>query len=71
MNRIDISVVIPVYKVEDKLERCINSVLNQTFNNFEIILVDDASPDRSGEICERYKNKFPKTRIIIIHKNIV
>ena len=69
MNRIDISVVIPVYKVEDKLERCINSVLNQTFNNFEIILVDDASPDRSGEICERYKNKFPKTRIVIIHKN--
>ena len=40
-----ISIVVPIYKVEDYLERCINSILNQSFENFELILVDDGSPD--------------------------
>lgn len=48
-----ISVIVPVYKVEAYLERCVNSLLNQTYRNLEIILVDDGSPDRCGEICDR------------------
>ena len=48
-----ITVIIPVYKVEGYLDSCIESVVNQTFSNLEIILVDDGSPDRCGEICEK------------------
>lgn len=51
MNEL-ISVVVPVYKVEPYLERCIRSILAQTYNNLEVILVDDGSPDRCGEICD-------------------
>lgn len=47
-----ISIIIPIYKIEDCLERCLNSVLNQTYSNLEIILVDDGSPDRCPAICE-------------------
>ena len=49
-----ISIIVPIYKVENYLERCINSILNQSFKNFELILVDDGSPDRCGEICDEY-----------------
>ena len=49
-----ISVVIPVYNVEKYLSKCIDSVLNQTLSDIEIILVNDGSKDLSGEICERY-----------------
>ena len=52
-----ISVIVPVYKVEKFLDRCINSIIQQTFTNLEIILVDDGSPDRSGEICDEWKTK--------------
>lgn len=61
-----ISVIIPIYKVEDYLETCIESVLRQTYSNLEIILVDDGSPDHCGEICEKYAQK--DKRIQIIHK---
>ena len=61
-----ISVIIPVYNTEKYLERCINSILNQTHKNIEIILVDDGSTDNSGEICDFFKNK--DSRIIVIHK---
>ena len=60
------SVIVPVYKVEEYLPACIESVLNQTFSDFELILVDDGSPDRCGEICESYKEK--DNRIKVIHK---
>jgi glycosyltransferase involved in cell wall biosynthesis len=61
-----ISVVIPVYNVEKYLIRCINSVINQTYSNIEIILVDDGSPDRCGDICDEYaKSDY---RIRVIHK---
>ena len=50
-----ISVIVPVYNVESYLERCINSLLNQTYSNLEIILIDDGSTDRSGQICDQYK----------------
>ena len=61
-----ISVVIPMYKVEKYLKKCIESVLKQTYTNLEIILVDDGSPDKCGEICEEYKKK--DSRIKVIHK---
>lgn len=61
-----ISVIIPIYKVEKYLKKCINSVINQTHKNLEIILVNDGSPDCCREICEEYKNK--DKRIVIINK---
>lgn len=62
-----ISIVVPVYKVELYLARCVVSLLNQTYQNIEIILVDDGSPDRCGEICDEYANK--DSRIVVLHKN--
>ena len=47
-----ISVIVPVYKAETYLHRCVDSILAQTFTDFEVLLIDDGSPDRSGEICE-------------------
>ena len=60
------SVIVPVYNVEEYLPACIESVLNQTYLDFELILVDDGSPDRCGEICDIYKKK--DSRIKVIHK---
>lgn len=65
MNEL-ISIVIPIYKVELYLERCIQSVMMQTYHNLEIILVDDGSPDRSGDICEDFAKK--DSRIKVCHK---
>lgn len=62
----EISVIIPVYKAEDTLQRCVDSVLAQSFTDFEIILVDDGSPDRCGEICGAYAAR--DSRISVIHK---
>lgn len=61
-----ISVIVPVYKVEEYLNKCIDSIINQTYYNLEIILVDDGSPDRCGEICDTYANK--DNRVVVIHK---
>ena len=61
-----ISVVVPVYNVEKYLSRCIDSILNQTFSDFELILVDDGSPDNCGKICDKYAIK--DKRIHVIHK---
>ncbi len=61
-----ISVIVPVYKVENCLRKCVDSILAQTYTNLEIILVDDGSPDKSGQICEEYKKK--DKRIKVIHK---
>lgn len=61
-----VSVIIPVYKVEPYLNKCVDSVINQTYRNTEIILVDDGSPDRCGEICDDYAAK--DCRIKVIHK---
>lgn len=63
---IKISIIVPVYNVEKYLDRCIKSILNQTFNNFEIILVDDGSPDNCGRICDEYEKK--DKRIKVVHK---
>lgn len=60
------SVIIPVYKVEKYLSECVDSVINQTFRDLEVILVDDGSPDRCPEICDAYAATDP--RISVIHK---
>ncbi|MFI3227805.1 MAG: glycosyltransferase family 2 protein [Clostridia bacterium] len=65
MNDI-ISVIVPVYKVEQYLEKCINSIINQTYINLEILLIDDGSPDKSPKICDEYASK--DNRIKVIHK---
>lgn len=62
-----ISIIIPVYKVEKYLEKCIQSVINQTYKNIQIILVDDGSPDNCGKICDEYAKK--DHRIEVIHKS--
>lgn len=61
-----VSVIIPVYKVEAYLDRCLSSIVDQTYSNIEIILVDDGSPDKSGELCDKWAQT--DDRIIVIHK---
>ncbi len=62
-----ISVIVPVYQVEEFLARCVDSLLRQTYRNIEVILVDDGSPDRCGEICDQYARRDPRIRVI--HKD--
>lgn len=59
-----ISVIVPVYKVERYVERCIDSILNQTLTDFELILVDDGSPDNSGTICDEYLKRDKRIKVI-------
>lgn len=59
-----ISVIVPVYNVESYLRRCVDSLLTQTYQNLEILLVDDGSPDGSGAICDEYAAKDPRVRVI-------
>ena len=58
------SIIIPVYNVEPYLHRCVDSVLNQSFSNFEIILVDDGLSDKSGKICDKYVIKDKRVKCI-------
>lgn len=62
-----ISIVVPIFNMEKYLEKCVNSIINQTYSNLEIILVNDGSTDRSGAICDNYK-KIDK-RVKVIHKD--
>lgn len=59
-----VSVIVPVYKAEAYLHRCVDSLLAQTFHDFEILLINDGSPDKSGEICDEYQLKDPRVRVI-------
>lgn len=61
-----ISVIVPVYNAEEFLPLCINSILSQTFTDFELLLIDDGSTDKSGEICDEYAQK--DSRIKVVHK---
>ena len=63
-HAMNISVIIPVYKVEKYLRRCLDSVVNQTYRNFEVILIDDGSPDACGQICDEYSRKYPFIKTI-------
>lgn len=62
-----VSIIVPVYKVEKYLKRCVDSLTNQTLRDIEIILVDDGSPDNSGKICDSLQEK--DCRIKVIHKS--
>ena len=66
MNNPAISIIIPVYNAENYLRRCIDSVLSQSFTDFELILVDDGSKDKSPQICDEYASQ--DTRVRVIHK---
>lgn len=61
-----ISVIVPVYKVEQYLHRCIDSILSQSFTDFELLLIDDGSPDNCGKICDEYTQK--DSRVRVFHK---
>ena len=64
--RIKISIILPIYKVQEYLEDCLKSLLKQTLKEIEIILVDDESPDKCPEICDEYASRYPN--IIVIHQ---
>ena len=60
-----ISVIVPIYNVEKYLARCVDSIVNQTYKNLEIILVDDGSPDRCPQMCDDYAEKTAELRLFI------
>ncbi|MDY6045843.1 MAG: glycosyltransferase family 2 protein, partial [Anaerobutyricum sp.] len=60
----EISMIVPVYQVEKYIAQCIESVINQTFHDFELILIDDGSKDNSGKICDSYAEKDNRIRVI-------
>ena len=64
---LELSIIVPIYNVERWLKRCLDSILTQTFNNFELILVDDGSPDKCSEIIEKYIRK--DKRVVAIYQN--
>ena len=66
MSKSLISVIVPVYKVENFLDRCVESIVGQTYENLEIILVDDGSPDNCPAMCDEWAEK--DSRIRVIHK---
>lgn len=57
-----VSVIVPVYNVEKYLHRCVDSIINQTFTDFELLLIDDGSKDKSGIICDEYVAKDSRVR---------
>ena len=63
-----VSIIIPVYNVEEYLKKCIDSLLAQTFKDIKIILVDDGSTDSSSKICDEYNRK--DKRVLVIHKRM-
>lgn len=67
-EKMKFSILVPVYNVERYLEECLNSLINQTFKDFEIILVDDGSTDRSGQICDQYQKNYSNVNISVLHK---
>ncbi|SHI13177.1 Glycosyltransferase involved in cell wall bisynthesis [Butyrivibrio fibrisolvens DSM 3071] len=66
MNSVQVSVIVPVFNVKKYLPECLDSILSQTYSNFELILIDDGSTDGSGEVCDEYALK--DSRIVVIHK---
>lgn len=65
-NKLVVSIIVPIYNVEEYLVRCVESLINQTYKNVEIILVDDESPDNCGDICDEYSKL--DNRVKVIHK---
>lgn len=65
-GNVKVSIIVPVYKVEQYLSKCIESIIGQSYQNWELLLIDDGSPDNSGRICDEYAQK--DTRIRVFHK---
>lgn len=63
------SIIIPTYNVEKYLEKCLNSILSQTYNNYEVIIIDDVSSDNTIDIVSNYQNKYQRIRVIVNNKN--
>ena len=63
-NPIVVSIIVPIYKKEEYLEQCIESLVHQTYPNLDIILIDDGSPDQCGEICDNYAKQYESIRVI-------
>lgn len=61
---IKISIIVPVYRAEKYLNRCVDSILSQTYAALEVILVDDGSPDQSGAMCDGYAKKDSRVKVI-------
>ena len=61
-----ISVIVPVYKVVPYLRQCVESIINQTYRDLEILLIDDCSPDECGEICEKYKERDVRIKVFLM-----
>lgn len=59
-----VSVIVPVFNRKDYIEKCLNSIVNQTFRNFELIVVDDGSDDGTGEICDEYGKRHLQLKVI-------
>ena len=66
MRNPEASIIVPVYQAEDYLHKCLDSILHQSFSDFEVILVDDGSTDRSGHICDEYASM--DTRFHVFHQ---
>jgi len=67
MNKELVSVIVPVYNVENELRACLDSIVSQTYHKLEVILINDGSKDNSGKICDEYVQK--DNRIKVIHKD--
>ena len=57
-----ISIIVPIYNVEQYVDKCIQSILNQTYQNFEVLMINDGSPDNSGSICQEYADRDSRFR---------
>ena len=66
-RQVKVSVLVPIYKVEKYLHRCLDSVISQNFQDYELVLVDDGSPDNCPAICDKYQSRYPDI-VKIIHK---
>ena len=64
VNFPELSIIVPVYNVEQVLEKCLLSIKNQTYQNYEVIMIDDGSNDKSGKICDKYMEKDNTYRVI-------
>lgn len=64
INTPEVSIIVPVYKVEKYIDQCLESIKRQTFSNWECIMVNDGSPDKAGQICERFLNSDPRFKLI-------
>lgn len=60
----EVSVIVPVYGVEKYIDKCIKSIIDQSFKAWELILIDDGSPDQSGAICDKYAEKDQRIKVI-------